>query len=114
MQKRSWLPNKENIRNDYLCDILRSAEVAVMDQTRSGKANNDAGELDFLFVDSSTLQEIAIMEALNLSSVDKEYVKEHINKLVSDEKYNPNGLNELYMLVYANVNDFSGFCKEYV
>lgn len=114
MQKRSWLPNKEDIRNDYLCDILRSTQVLVLDQSRSGKANCDSGELDFLFQDNSSLQDYAIMEAMNLQSVDKNYIQDHITKLVDDRKYNSNGLKELYLLVYADVNNFSNFCSRYI
>lgn len=113
MQKRTWLPEKENIRNDYLCDILRTAQVLVLDQSRSGSANQDSGELDFLFQDRSSLQDYAIMEALNLKSMNKPYIQEHINKLVNDKYYNVNGLKELYLLVYADINNFLAFCQKY-
>ena len=112
MQKRSWLPGKEDVRNDYLCDILRTAQVLVLDQSRSGTAKIDSGELDFLFQDKS-YQDFAIMEAMNLGSVDKSYIQEHITKLVDDKYYNPNGLKELYLLVYADVDAFTDFCRRY-
>ena len=113
MQKRSWLPGKEDIRNDYLCDILRTAQVLVLDQSRSGTARTSSGELDFLFQDKSSLQDYAIMEALNLNNLNKPYIQKHITKLVDDNHYNPNGLKELYLLVYAEVDAFSDFCSRY-
>lgn len=112
MQKRHWLPKEENRRNDYLCDILRSAQIFVLDQTRSGFAKKDSGELDFLIQDTG-LNDIAIIEALNLEKIRTCYLQEHITKLMSDQKYNRNGLRELYLLVYADVDDFENFCKEY-
>lgn len=113
MQKRgSWLPKEENKRNDYLCDILRSAQIYVLDQTRSGFARKGVGELDFVIQDSD-LNDIAIIEALNLSSVETGKLQKHIKKLMSDEYYNVNGLRELYLLVYADVKNFSLFCNHY-
>ena len=32
---------------------------------------------------------------------------------MSDEHYNVNGLHELYLLVYADVKNFSAFCNRY-
>ena len=113
MQKRcSWLPKEENKRNDYLCDILRSAQIYVLDQTRSGLADSESGELDFVLQDNE-FNDIAIIEALNLENVDKHYLKSHIDKLMSDKHYNVNGLRELYLLIYANVKHFDDFCKRY-
>lgn len=113
MQQRSWMHNAiENVRNDYLCDILRSAPIFVLDQTRCGLGKKDSGELDFLIQDLNR-RDIAIIEALNLDCIDKKDLQEHINKLVSDERYNVNGLRELYLLVYAEVSDFSAFCDRY-
>lgn len=112
MQKRFWIPKEENKRNDYLCDILRSSQIYVLDQTRAGIAKSDSGELDFI-VQNNEFNDIAIIEALNLENINTGYLQEHITKLMSDEHYNVNGLRELYLLVYANVKDFSGFCKRY-
>lgn len=112
MQKRTWLPRNENDRNDYLCDLFRSAQINVLDQTRSGRAQVGSGELDFLFLNRE-LQDEAIMEALYLTSVDKDEIRKHIKKLTSDEHYNTLGLKELYMLAYADVTDFVRFCNGY-
>lgn len=113
MQQRNWMHGKiENIRNDYLCDILRSAPLFVLDQTRCGLGRKDSGELDFLVQDLNR-RDIAIIEALILDSIAKENLQEHIDKLVSEERYNVNGLRELYLLVYADVSDFAAFCDRY-
>lgn len=113
MQKRcSWIPKEEDKRNDYLCDVLRSAQIFVLDQTRSGLARKESGKLDFIIQDSH-LNDIAIIESLNLRSVETVYLQKHITKLMSHEHYNVNGLRELYLIVYADVKDFSGFCNHY-
>lgn len=112
MQRRAWLPRNENDRNDYLCDLFRSAQINVLDQTRSGQANVGSGELDFLFLDRD-LRDEAIMEALYLTCVNKKTIRDHILKLTSDDHYNTLGLKELYMLAYADVVDFSSFCDNY-
>ena len=86
IQKRAaWLPYEENPRNDYLCDILRSAGIFVLDQTRSGIANMRAGP----------------------------YIQTHITKLMSLDRYNVNGLKELYLLAYVTISDFSNFVNIY-
>lgn len=116
MQKRSWLPKEEDARNDYLCDLLRSAQVFVLDQSRSGTANVASGELDFLFQDirGNTISDYAIMEAMNLKSIDEAYIQKHITKLIDDNHYNANGLKQLYLLVYADIDEFQDFCDRYL
>lgn len=113
MQKRAaWLPAEENPRNDYLCDILRSAGIYVLDQTRSGIANTKSGELDFVVQDSRQM-DFAIIEAMNLNSLNKKYIQNHILKLISFNKYNVNGLKELYLISYVQTSNFSNFAKLY-
>lgn len=113
MQKRAaWLPSEENPRNDYLCDILRSAGIYILDQTRSGIANVKAGNVDFIIQDNKR-RDYAIVEAMNLANMNKRYIQEHITKLMSLDRYNVNGLKELYLLAYVSVADFSDFINTY-
>lgn len=113
MQKRAaWLPSEENPRNDYLCDILRSAGIYVLDQTRSGIANTEAGELDFV-IQNIRHRDSAIIEAMNLNSINKQYIQNHITKLIASNKYNVNGLKELYLLAYVETSNFRKFVNLY-
>ena len=113
MQKRAaWLPSDENPRNDYLCDILRSAGIYVLDQTRSGISNMKAGELDFVVQDIRHCDS-AIIEAMNLNCINKKYIQDHITKLISTNKYNVNGLKELYLLAYVETSNFYQFVNVY-
>lgn len=113
MQKRAaWLPYEENPRNDYLCDILRSAGIFVLDQTHSGIANTKAGNLDFIIQDNNC-RDYAIIEAMNLTNINKHYIQTHITKLMSLDRYNVNGLKELYLLAYVTISDFDNFANAY-
>lgn len=113
LQKRaSWLPCEENPRNDYLCDILRSAGIHILDQTRSGIANMKSGNLDFI-IQNNNHRDYAIIEAMNLSSINKRYIQTHITKLISLDRYNVNGLKELYLLIYVTISDFNNFVNTY-
>lgn len=113
MQKRAaWLPSEENPRNDYLRDILKSAGIYVLDQSRSGIANADAGIVD-LIIQDNRYQDYAIIEALNLTSINKHYLQKHITKLLSFTGYNVNGLKELYLLVYVTTANFGVFFDNY-
>jgi len=50
---------------------------------------------------------------MNLNSIEAENLQKHIEKLMSNERYNVNGLHELYLLIYADVKNFSVFCNRY-
>lgn len=113
MQKRAaWLPYEENPRNDYLCDILRSAGIHVLDQTHSGIASMKAGNLDFIIQDNRH-RDYAIIEAMNLNNINKYYIQTHITKLMSLDRYNVNGLKELYLLAYVTISNFKHFINSY-
>lgn len=105
----------ENGFNDALRDFLTSIEsLYVMDQTRHGLSPNgkDAGSVDLLV--SKSNKEVALIEGLKLSSVNKGYIDSHIKKAVGP--YNPLG-TPVFLLCYVSVEDFGRFwskCFEYL
>ncbi|MCI8326693.1 MAG: GTP-binding protein [Lachnospiraceae bacterium] len=102
---------KENDRNTYLRDLLEMRKNMVLDQTLNGKSPGEkqAGELDLLIKDRNH-RPAAIIEALNLKSLDKKYLGNHIQKIYG---YDTWGLICNYLVVYAECADFPGFCRRY-
>ena len=106
------LKGKENDRNTYFRNMLSANKhYIVNDQTLNGTSNNQkaAGELDLLIKNSKEMP-IAIIEALTLSYVNKNYIAEHINKLFL---YDTWGLSNNYILVYVENHNFAAFKKTY-
>jgi hypothetical protein len=103
----------EDDRNTYISDLLDGAGYDTKDQTRQGTsyAGKSAGEIDILIKDQQGLP-FTIIEALNLKYIDKGYIKKHIEKLFNN--YDTAGLENNFMVVYANVKDFGTFCKSYI
>lgn len=103
----------EDDRNTYISDLLDSSGYQTKDQTRQGTshAGKSAGEIDILIKDSKGLP-LTIIEALNLAYVDKEYIKLHLDKLFNN--YDTSGIENNFIVVYANVKNFGDFCKKYV
>lgn len=103
--------SKENEINDYYRDMLgMMGYQEVKDQTRHGvsKSGKDAGEVDLLL--SKEGKEIAIIEALKLSSVDTYYISQHIEKAINN--YNPLG-TATFIVAYVTSTDFGGFWERY-
>lgn len=106
------LKGKENDRNTYFRNMLSAnKQYIINDQTLNGTSNNQkaAGELDLLIKNSKKMP-IAIIEALTLSYVNKNYIAEHIDKLFL---YDTWGLPNNYILVYVENHDFAKFKKTY-
>ncbi len=99
---------QENALNDVVRDHL-SVKYEIHDQTRQGFSENgkDSGEIDLLVFYHSL--PVAIIEALKMSSVNKEYLKKHIDKVLVN--YNPNGVKSVFILIYATVNNFENFSE---
>lgn len=102
----------EDDRNTFVASMLESAGYQVKDQTRRSRTETgkSAGEIDILIQDSE-YHPISIIEALNLESVNKSYIITHINKIFT---YDANGLQNNYVLVYANVKKFGVFYQSYL
>lgn len=101
----------EDQRNDFVRDIMETTGHQVKDQTRRGlsAAGKAAGELD-IFIHASGFP-ITIIEALNLSSLDRAYLDKHIDKVYN---YDTAGNYFNIILSYVKVSNFQDFCSKYL
>ena len=113
------LSNIENNRlyrsllEDEINDVLKghlniTPHWSVHDQTRQGSSETSArsGELDLLLKDQSKL-DIAIIEALCLTSVDKTKISGHFKKMLIN--YDPLGVPIYSLVVYSRCANFGRF-----
>ena len=100
----------ENQRNDYIRDMLKMAGYEVCDQTRRGKSFSEksAGEVDILIEKDGF--PVTIIEALNLNSLNTNYLDIHIDKIYS---YDTVGNTFNVVLSYVQVSDFGKFTTNY-
>jgi len=100
----------EDERNDYIRDLLETNGYQVKDQTRQGTSNSgiSSGEVDILIQKHGFPS--AIIEALNLSSLDKNYLDTHIDKIY---KYDTLGNGCNFIVSYVKVRDFGSFLDKY-
>lgn len=104
--------SSENSINDYLRDALSlMGYVEVKDQTRHGLSSGggDAGEVDILI--SKTGKEVALIECLKLNSVNTSYIREHIQKAVSN--YNALG-TATFVISYICTANFEAFWNGFI
>lgn len=101
----------EDDRNTFIANLLESAGFLTKDQTRKSttQTGKSAGEVDIFIQDVDHLP-VSLIEALNLTSVSKDYIVKHIDKIFT---YDANGLSNNYVLVYANAKNFGSFYKVY-
>lgn len=100
----------ENKINDRLRDLLDAKKYYVRDQTRQGKssAGKEAGEIDILVkIGKKT---ISVIEALKLSSVNENYISEHIDKIYN---YDTIGNVVNYIISYVSSKNFNSFYEKY-
>jgi len=100
---------RENSINDYFRDLLKAKGYEqVLDQSRHGisVSGKGAGSVDLLMRKGN--REVAIIEALRLTSVDTGTIKEHIDKAVTN--YNALG-TPTFLLFYAGSSDFGDFWR---
>lgn len=105
----------ENDRNTYLRDLLQQGEkYIVYDQTLNGTSpgGKSAGELDLKICIYKNGREIpmTVVEALNLNSIQGDYIKKHIDKIYN---YDTWGAKNNYLVIYAEAADFKKFCLNY-
>lgn len=102
---------KENDRNDFIAKILESKGYIIKDQTRRGKSNSgkEAGEVD-IYIQNQSGFPFSIIEALNLSSFNSNYIDAHIDKIY---KYDTTGNMVNVCLSYTNIEDFEAFGQKY-
>jgi hypothetical protein len=111
LQARKLYSNSsEDERNDYIGDILEALGYTVKDQTRHGSSSTGkgAGKTDiFVFRDGLPF---AVVEAMNLDSVNTIYINNHLDKVFS---YDTAGNKFNVCLSYVKVADFSSFWGKY-
>lgn len=100
----------EDQRNDFIRDILETSGYQVKDQTRQGLSGTgvSTGEVDLL-VQNNELP-LCIVEALNLSSLNKNYLNLHLDKLYN---YDTSGNKFNVILSYVSIGDFGVFWDRY-
>ncbi len=101
--------SSEDTMNDYVRDILDES-YQIKDQTRQGESQkgDDAGEVDIqICVDGFP---IVMIEALVLDSLKKQYLGDHINKVLT--KYDPNGCPYAVIVIYATMARFDSFGED--
>lgn len=105
-----YIDASEDQRNDYIRDMLSQFNYVIKDQTRRGISSSgiSSGEIDILVEKDKS--PFTIIEALNLSSMDKEYLAKHLNKIYT---YDTTGNPFNVCLTYAKVKNFASFWEKY-
>ena len=82
------------------------------DQTRRGVSGTgkSPGELD-IFITTQDGEPFSIIEALNLSSLKKDYIDLHLKKIFT---YDTNGLQRNYIIVYSEAKKFISLWEKYI
>jgi hypothetical protein len=101
----------EDDRNTFIASMLQAGGFHCKDQTRRSKSpsGKSAGEIDILIEDGQH-NPVCIIEALNLTYINSAYIQLHLDKIFT---YDPNGLKNNYILIYANAKDFGTFYNSY-
>ncbi|MPM10896.1 hypothetical protein SDC9_57233 [bioreactor metagenome] len=100
----------EDERNDFIRDLLLAKGYSVKDQTRQGtsKRGKASGEVDILIEEKNI--PYAIIEALNLASLNASYLDVHIDKIF---KYDTLGYDCNFIISYVTIKDFNDFWNKY-
>lgn len=101
----------EDIRNDYIRDLLSAQKYQVNDQTRQGTSQEgkSSGEIDILILENN--MPYSLFEALNLDSLNTSYLNDHIDKIF---KYDTLGYRYNFIVSYVKIKDFSAFWTKYI
>lgn len=105
-----YIDASEDERNDYIRDMLDREEYVIKDQTRRGLSAKGAaaGEIDILVEKDNA--PFTIIEALNLNSLNKDYLRKHLDKIYT---YDTTGNRFNICLVYAECKEFASFWEKY-
>lgn len=109
---RIFWDSSENERNTFIASSLEMAGFYSKDQTLWGKSRvgKTSGEID-IFIKQKNGEPFTIIEALNLDSLNKDYLNLHLDKIFS---YDTTGLKYNFILVYSSSKKFSEFWQRYV
>jgi len=98
---------KENHINDKFISYLEVLKYNVAGESRV----NNSNERDIIVKDENQ-SEKAIIEALRITSIQKDYIKEHYNKLIG--RYDVLGHSTGYMLIYIKNKNFEDRWSGYI
>lgn len=102
----------EDSRNSFISSLIESSGHYAKDQTRWSKSyvGKSSGEID-IFIREKDGTPFTIIEALNLDSIKKDYIKLHLDKIFI---YDTSGLEFNFILVYSSVKCFGAFWTKYI
>jgi hypothetical protein len=102
----------ENTRNTCISNLLDSENYSTKDQTLWSKSHEgkSAGEIDIMVKNNKGIP-FTIIEALNLSYLDKNYTVKHIDKVFT---YDTTGFEHNFILVYSSAKKFGEFWDRYM
>ncbi len=111
---KTFYGKKEDELNDCIRDTL-SMVYEMKDQSRQGvsPSGKDAGEVDLQICRDGF--PIAIIEGLKVNSLDRNYIQNHIDKVLTC--YDPFGCPYSYVVIYVTVKKFEDFwvnCLNYI
>lgn len=104
--------SSEDDRNTFIANLLDAGGYFTKDQTRWSQSyvGKSSGEID-IFVYKKDGSVFTIIEALNLTSVDKKYISKHLEKIFT---YDTTGFRHNYIIVYSSAKDFSRLWTGYI
>lgn len=104
--------NKEDQYNSFFQSFLLAKGYNADDQTQRGESSSQKqpGELDVMVFTKEGIP-LSILEAFKLESVENKTITDHLKKL--SENYDPNGLRNNYVIIYAESSDFSDLWRRY-
>lgn len=102
----------ENERNTFIAHSLNTAGFISKDQSLWGtsRGGKTSGEVD-IFIKEKNGDPFSIIEALNLESLDRNYLNLHLEKIFS---YDTTGLKYNFIIVYSSSKNFSEFWNRYI
>ncbi|MGE6230913.1 hypothetical protein [Paenibacillus chitinolyticus] len=108
--RKLYVNTTEDERNDFITDLLETNGYRIKDQTRRGSSasGKSSGEID-IFVEKDGMP-FTIIEALNLDSLNTNYLDTHLDKIYS---YDTAGNVFNVCLSYVKVKDFGSFWVRY-
>lgn len=103
--------HKEDDLNDLLREYLLAKDYDIKDQTREGLSSSgkSAGELDIIIEHNKSMY--AIVEAMKLSQINKDYIFEHYKKMLVN--YNPLDIKRLFLITYYEGKKFDDWWDSY-
>jgi hypothetical protein len=101
----------EDDRNSIIAEFLAIQGYIVKDQTRRGSSFSgiSMGELDML-IETPDNSDSSVIEAFNLKDLERGVIAQHFQKIFL---YDASGLENNYLLVYAESDDFDGLWQSY-